>query len=323
MFPFHPGSIRGTKVADTIESDLGARNRYFGRMRKAAVTAVLSCLLATAPVWTAHAENATPKRIVSANLCADELLLALADRGQIASVSRLSGDPALSAVAGQVADIPKNRGSAEDMARLDGDLILTGAFLAPLTRRILSERGSDHLALPPWRNLAEGLAQIRSVAAKVGHPERGEALIARIEQARDALKGLSPHRRSFLVLHRRGYVPGRATLVVEMAELAGMRDISGDLGLAQGGFARLEHVLTARPDFLIVSGEARAPDDQGSALLVHPALAALYPPERRIVVPDQLSLCAGPSTPVLLERLAVEMRAKLRGERPVQAQGQP
>lgn len=273
----------------------------------------LSCILLMAVAnASANAQGAPPKRIVSTNLCADELLLELADRERILSVSRLSGDPALSAVADRVADLPKNRGTAEEIARLDGDLILTGAFLAPLTRRLLAERGGDHLALPPWRNLAEGVAQIRSVADKVGHPERGEALVARIEAARDALKGLAPGRRSFLVLHRRGYVPGRATLVVEMAELAGLRDASADLGLANGGFARLEHVVTARPDYLIVTGETRAPEDQGSSLLVHPALAALYPPERRIVVPDQLSLCAGPSTPLMLERLAVEFRTKLR-----------
>lgn len=253
-----------------------------------------------------------PQRVISANLCADELVLHLADRAQIASVSALSADPALSNVAPLVAGLPTNRGSVEEIVRQQGDLILTGAYLSPFTKALLKERAIDHMTLPPWSSLENGFAQIRAVAARLGRDEGGEELIRRIETARDALKDLAPAPRSFLVLHRRGYSPGRATLTSQMAEFAGLRDASGDLGLAQGGFARLEQVLTLRPDYLMVSDGAEGAEDQGSSLLLHPALAALYPPEKRLVIPDRLTLCAGPSTPLMLDRLAAEIRAKLR-----------
>lgn len=272
---------------------------------------IRSALFALVLTGAAPAFAEAPQRVISANLCADELVLHLADRTQIASVSALSADPALSTIAPLVADLPKNRGSVEEIVRLQGDLILTGAFLSPFTRALLKERGVDHLALPPWSSLKDGFGQIRAVAARLGHDERGEELIRRIEAARAGLRNLAPAPRSFLVLHRRFYSPGRATLTSQMAELAGLRDASPDLGLAQGGFARLEQVLTTRPDYLIVSQNDGA-EDQGSALLQHPALAALYPASKRLVIPDQLTLCAGPSTPFMLDRLADEIRAKAR-----------
>jgi iron complex transport system substrate-binding protein len=36
------------------------------------------------------------------------------------------------------------------------------------------------------------------------------------------------------------------------------------------------------------------------------------PPDRRLTVPARLSLCGGPATPVLIETLAAEVRAKVR-----------
>ena len=47
-------------------------------------------------------------------------------------------------------------------------------------------------------------------------------------------------------------------------------------------------------------------DNQGSALLSHPALAELYPPARRIVVPERLTVCGGPSLPAALVHIAGE-----------------
>ena len=56
--------------------------------------AVLAALVAC--VAGAAAE---PRRVVSFNLCADQLVLALADPGQIAGLSPYARDPGLSAAA--------------------------------------------------------------------------------------------------------------------------------------------------------------------------------------------------------------------------------
>ena len=48
-----------------------------------------------------------------------------------------------------------------------------------------------------------------------------------------------------------------------------------------------------RPDFLVMASIIETPDGQGALYLTHPALRALYPPEKRIVLPGRFTLCAG------------------------------
>ena len=48
-------------------------------------------------------------------------------------------------------------------------------------------------------------------------------------------------------------------------------------------------------------------EDQGRALLLHPALQTLYPPARRIVIPERLTVCGGPMLVEALDRLAAEI----------------
>ncbi|MBL8590622.1 MAG: ABC transporter substrate-binding protein [Methylobacteriaceae bacterium] len=256
--------------------------------------------------------EAAPRRVVSANLCADQLLLALAEPAQIVSLSALAADPTLSPVADQARAYPLNRGVAEELVRLDADLVLIGAHDAPFTRALLAEKKLPIYALPPWRSLAEGRAQIRDLAERLGQTARGEALISEIDAALARARGAAGRPATFLTLHRRGYVPGARTVTTEIAEAAGLRDVSADLGLAAGGFAPLERVIAARPDFLLVSDLDAEAADQGKALLWHPALAALYPPERRLVSADPLTLCAGPATPRAIDALAAEIRARTR-----------
>ena len=85
------------------------------------------------------------------------------------------------------------------------------------------------------------------------------------------------------------------------------------LGLPQGGRVSLERVVADPPDYLLVvaAGDTAA-DDQGSAFVHHPALAAAVPPERRLAIPARLILCGGPATPIFIEALASEVRAKVR-----------
>ncbi len=258
------------------------------------------------------AEAEAPRRVVSANLCADQLLLALADRDQIAALSPLAVDPTLSPAVEAARAFPIHRGGAEDLLRAKADLILIGAHDAPFTRAMLAEQGAPVHALPPWKSLAEGRAQIRDLAARLGRAERGESLIDAIDAALERARGAAGRPATFLTFHRRGWSPGAGTVTSEVAVAAGLVDASASVGAERGGFVSLERVIAAAPDLLIVSQAAPGAEDQGQALLSHPALARLYPPSRRLVAPDQLTLCAGPATPQAIDALAAEIRAKTR-----------
>jgi len=88
-----------------------------------------------------------PRRVVSVNLCADQLLLRLAPERVIAitTLSRradLAPDPTLGA------DKPAIRGSAEEILALRPDLVVFGPFSAAATRTLLERLGLPVYTLP-------------------------------------------------------------------------------------------------------------------------------------------------------------------------------
>ena len=111
-------------------------------------------------------------------------------------------------------------------------------------------------------------------------------------------------------LGRRGWVAGTDTLLSSLIEAVGWRDASADLGVVGGGIVTLEAIIAARPDILLGGRGERAVADQGQALLRHPALERLYPPERRIALPDRLTVCAGPALADAIDLLSALRRSR-------------
>ena len=252
-------------------------------------------------------------RVVSANLCADELLLALADPEQIISLSPFAADPEMSFLADKAKRHPSNRGVGEDLVRLQADLVLVGPYDNRYTRDLLAAQGLRFLSLAPWASFADGQEQIRDLADRLGHPERGEALVAEIIRALDSIRGAARtngQSLTSLILHRRGYI-FHAGITGEIVELAGFEDAAPSLGVGEAGFVKLERLISHRPDYLIVADNSDLAVDQGQALLTHPALTEFFPLERRLVLPDRLTICGGPSTLALVKAFAAEIAKKI------------
>ena len=256
---------------------------------------------------TARATDAVPHRVVSINLCADELLLALADTGQIASLSTYATDPELSTVGEQAAAFPHRAASAESVIAFAPDLVLAGRFTKRDTRDMLTRLGYRLELLDAPRSIADSEKQIRQVAALLGHPERGDALIAEIESAKAHTAASAPPTAPTAANYqRRGYVAGSDTLMTELLAIGGFADAGGALAGKTGRFVPLEKLVASPPDFIVVASNDMAPRDEGSALLAHPALLRLYPASRRIVLPPKLTVCGGPTLPAALDRVASE-----------------
>ena len=107
-----------------------------------------------------------------------------------------------------------------------------------------------------------------------------------------------------LPLSRRGWVSGRETLISDLLAQAGLVNAADDLGLRAGGFLTLEAIVKLRPDAILISSDGSAAEDQGSAMLLHPAIRELFPPERRIILSEQLTVCGGPRLVEAMHSLA-------------------
>ncbi len=110
-----------------------------------------------------------------------------------------------------------------------------------------------------------------------------------------------------LVVERGGYASGPKSLVAALLAEAGLRPPPG-APAGFGGYLPLELLLVMRPDFLVLKDPPSRAGDQGALFLTHPALAALYPPERRIALASRYTLCGGPALVAALNDLAGRMR---------------
>lgn len=268
-----------------------------------------------AAVEMARADDA-PQRIVSFNLCADQLLLALADPAQIAGLSPYAVNPVLSVMTDKAAPFRRLDWDAESVVNLAPDLVLGGPSHRPI-HAMLSAMGIRVVDVDLIRNLADARRQAIDVGKLVGHPERGEALARQLEQAEARLAAVAVKPPlTALVIQREGYREGPASLVSGMLSIAGLRPpahspsgAGGFKAAEQGGFTSLEHLLTDGPDVLVLQDPPREALDQGALFITHPALLARYGPNRRIDLPERYTLCGGPPLLQGLDYLATAIKA--------------
>ena len=183
---------------------------------KSGISALLGALVlagcAQAP--DRGASGQVPK-IVSLNLCTDAILVEVADPEQILALSHYSFNPQVSQIDPEtVAKFGKSGGSVEEIVALAPDLVLADIFLPPATKAALKELELETEVFDIAQTPEASFEQIRRIAAFAGHPDRGEALIARIEEALAANAAPSDADTISTVLWQPGeIVPGEQALV--------------------------------------------------------------------------------------------------------------
>jgi iron complex transport system substrate-binding protein len=273
------------------------------RCRLAFLAAVMALALPGIP-----ASAANLPRLVSMNVCTDQLLLTLADPEQILGLSRFSRDGWQSQV-GDISRHPVLSGGAEDVLLIRPDIVVASAFDKRSTRELLKAKGLRLAELAVPRTLDEARQQIREAGDITGHPGRAAAEIARLDAAlARARRAVSERHYRVLPLSRRGWVAGSDSFVGSLLAETGLRSAAGDLGFSFGGFASLEAIVNLKPDFIVVSQAGDTARDEGQAFLLHPALERFYPPERRIVIPERMTECGGVLLADALDALTAELQ---------------
>src|ERR1043165_5942807 len=155
-----------------------------------------------------------PRRVVSFNQCGDQRVLALPDPQQIAGLSPYAADPSLSAAAEKARAFPRLDWQAESTIALGPDLVLIGQNDRPVTKHILRAQGLRLYEIALISDLDAARRQIKDVAALLGHPERGERLLADIDAARARHRAApKPPWHSALLVNRGGYTAGERSQI--------------------------------------------------------------------------------------------------------------
>ncbi len=278
-------------------------------MRSVVKLAMAGLGLALAASPQAVAADA-PQRIVSLNLCTDQLLVDLVAPERIAGVSVLGSDPSLSADAQRLSPFPKLSGSAEEVLALKPDLVIAGEYTTGATVDLLRRLGQRVLVVPLATDFAGLRDTLRLIADAVGEKKKGEAVIADFDARLRAARSLVPSRPTAIAYQVNSLVSGPQSLLDAALEAAGYRNLARDLNLGPGGRLPLEQLVANPPDLIVL---ANAPGDFHTVLadnLRHPALADLLKRRPNVHLPMPYWMCA---TPKLAEAVEILSSMKATG----------
>lgn len=238
---------------------------------------------------------AKPARIVSMNVCADQLLLLLADRQQIVSLSFLAADQETSMMVEQAAGLPLNHGRSEEILPLEPDLILAGEYTTRPTVFLLRRLGYRVIVLPVAKTLNDIRDNVRTVADAVGAPERGRALVAAFDKklAFSDVSGEQVDAPVAALYWANGFTSGEGTLANAIVRAAGFRNLGSELGIRGTGQVPLETLITSKPDVLIVD-EPQKESAMATEFFRHPALKEMFAEDVQISIPSNLWVCGTP-----------------------------
>lgn len=255
---------------------------------------------------------AQPQRVVSINLCTDQLALMLAAPGQLKSVSHLAQDPNTSAMAQAARAFPTNGAGAEEVYLLAPDLVLAGTFTAPATINMLRGLGIEVVTFPPAESLDDIPRRIAQMGKALGREDAATQMIARFDADLATLSDAPAQKRPRAALtYVNSYSNGASTLAGDILRVAGFDNAATEAGLTSIGKLALEDLIMLAPDVIIQGrdypGHARAEDN-----LNHPALRAL---DQTVLVGDLSGrdwICGTPtvlSAVAALRDLRLEIKA--------------
>lgn len=232
-----------------------------------------------------------PQRIVSLNLCTDQLLLQLVDRSRIAAVTYLARDPQAAALYEQAEGLRVVRGNAEEVLALQPDLVLVGLYTTRHTTALLRRFGIPVVVVPGANTLSEMEQELRLVAEAVGEGHRGAELWAAYEARR--LKSVNGNAPKIVTMRYSagGFSSGSGTLIDTIINASGQINAAARAGMQGSQRLPLEKLMEQSPHILIGSDYQRRSPTQDNRLLGHPAITALN--AQHIIFKGRDTVCAG------------------------------
>lgn len=283
-----------------------ARPHRSGRTRRLA--AVAASLMAVVGACSA-AVAAPPERVMSLNVCTDQLAMLLAEPGQLVAVSELAADPHLAFHHRLAEDLPKNRGLAEEVFVTLPDLVVTGTYSLHNTTALLRRLGFRVEEFAYAQTLDSIPGEIRRMAKLLGVDARGEEMAAEFERGVDAAGADACEPAPTAIAYdQNGIAMGSGTLVDSVMRAVGLRNLAAELGYAGMTPMPLELLVEHRPDIVVLSEPIAETPALADQIMRHPALRALEDESLAVTLPRAFASCGGPFVIEAVKALASARR---------------
>ncbi len=262
----------------------------------AAILAITTLLVQAVAPALANDGGAKPQRIVSINLCLDQLVLMLADPSHIQSVTFLSLDPAYSFMHEEAANVPViNHGATEEILPLQPDLVLAGQYSSTFAASMLTRTGYRVETFGIPGTFEEVRAHIRKVGEMLGEGEKAEAMVAEMDATIASIEiGPDDGAPVAAVYLPNGFTVGPGTFYHEAMVAAGLHNMAEDVGISYWAYMSMEHLLLAKPEIIVSGGFDPKRPSIAEAVVAHPAMRKSGATARILEVPARTWDCAGP-----------------------------
>ncbi|MCO5064225.1 MAG: ABC transporter substrate-binding protein [Rhizobiaceae bacterium] len=262
------------------------------RTRLAATVVITSVLLAGCGSALAAGRAS---RVVSMNLCTDQLAMLIAAPGQLHSVSWLAADGEASAMAEQAKGFALNHGLAEEIFLMRPDLVIAGTYTTRATVGLLRELGIRVEEFPPENTLDDIRHNILRMGEVLGESARAAEVLGAFDHA-VAEASAQPSGKIAATYFANSYTAGSGTLFDSLLAASGLENMAVRLGYAGTARLPLELLLLGAPDVLVDADERPSMPALAQQNFVHPAYRRLAGQSTRAVVPAKYTICGGPFT---------------------------
>lgn len=271
---------------------------------------LMAALASAAALLVAGSADAeAPTRVVSMNLCTDQLAMLLADEGQLLSVSHIAFDPLASPMVEAAAGYEKNHGQAEEIFAMRPDLVLAGVYSDPYTVGLLRRLGVDVVQFPLETDFDGIRANILKMGEVLGQVDAAQRLVAQFDADLAALGPNGEERPSALLHYANNYTSGDKSLAHQILLAAGFANATTEAGITVAGSVPLERLVLLMPD-LVISGQPYPGASRAEEVLDHPALRVLQQKQSGATLTDAEWVCG---TPFVLRAVArlVDIRERM------------
>lgn len=229
-------------------------------------------------------------RIFSADYCADQLALALADRDQFVALS-VDAEKDFSYLRVRAAGLPQARADAEQAIARRADVVLR--FWGGDAAR-LQGLGVKVVTLDYAADFDAVKANVMIAADAMGQHDRGEALAGKIDARLAALAARGKFSTSALYVTPGGVTAGKGTMIDAIFDAAGVGNLAAEKGLSYWPPLSAEALIADPPDFM-VTGFFTANSERINhwSAVRHPALRKTLDATPRVDLPADVLSCPG------------------------------
>lgn len=215
-----------------------------------------------------------PKRVVSVNLCTDQLAMMVADPEQLISISYLARDPMSSAMAYEAKQFGSNHSQIEEIVALKPDMVLTHQWTSPFLISMLERFDIPYVQFASVDKLADIPAQYLQMGEVLGQREKAKKLANEFQDQLDALITGIVHVGVPLTVSSygpNGWVGGGQSLGADILATTGFNNTASKLSGDFGGYVPLETFVMERPDVVLTS-QLWPASSRGESIMMHPAV---------------------------------------------------